>query len=209
MQIACPPLPAWCCIIVMAGFGCGASNGDTSDRPAPECTYDGHDYSPTGWGLSEPAGIVRTDLVDIDYTGGSARVGMSHERDVDEAEDGCVKNIQIEIENSAGGCDLHLVYDPELRVTRLDIDNDCPGWDGAQEGEYENTNGDGPAPEGIPRVTGNVSQACLDVSLQLTGSVTVSKGGQAITLDLSNVSITGAASSGGDREFSGPECPFE
>lgn len=187
-------------------FGCASPAAESE----PECVYDGQGAIPTGWGIAVPVGVVRAGSVEIDYSGGSARIGMSHERDVDEAEDGCVQQVAIEIENANGGCDLDLWYDPNLRVTTLRIDDDCPGWDDSDEGEYKNTRDGGPALDGVERVTGNVSQACFETVLQLQGTVVVEDYNEVeLTLDLSGLRVEGAASSGGDREFGGAACPFE
>lgn len=176
----------------------------------PSYSYYGSQTEP-GYGEATASGSLLTDQGEIDYDKGHARLSYWHERDVDDAEDGCVESVRIFVSNRDYACDLELKYSPRLTFARLKAGNSCPGWEAANEGTYTYSGDDGedvPSLDPGDRVTGDVAEACFFGALHLEGEVTVADDDRLLTIDLSRLSFEGSIYSV-EMGTSEDSCPFE
>lgn len=200
-------------IAVVLSLACvsGSSNDDpTLDAGASEC-FD--EYSMDGFGRAAAAGTLSTSLHAIQYDEGRATAAMRHKRDVDPIEDGCVGHVELSL-SSNGACDLRLTFEamanePQLVLTSasLNIDSNCPGWRDAEEGYFElsllGTNTATLDP--VLQVDDNRRSDCVSRSFTMNGVAELVEGDRPVlTIDLSDLTVTGAAHSYGEEDLSCP-----
>lgn len=183
------------------------------EAPEPSCVPETHSYTygsqaEPGYGEAIASGSLRANDQEIDYEGGHARLSFWHQRDVDEAEDGCVAAVRIFVSNRDYACDLELKYTPYLSYAALKAGDACPGWAAEDEGTYTYHGTTGPSLDPGERVTGNVEEACFFGGVHTSGEVTVADDERSFVIDLSGLSFEGSIFSV-DAESSENSCPFE
>jgi hypothetical protein len=149
-------------------------------------------------------------------------VRMTHKRDIDEVEDGCITSIELEFTNGVG-CRLLLAAGGAwdvgggLRITRMDFeaDSQCRNFLDPREGEFAASGGAPigsvvPAAQHVPAV--NAAEACFATTLRVRLAPRVLEGwsfdGEPRELEIlgATLRVTGEVVSDGDTRTS---CPCE
>ena len=160
------------------------------------------------------AGAFATDVAQVTFD--TASVALTHKRDVDPWEDGCITTIELTL-NRGPGCQLHLLaggqYTPAGGLKVMEIaftaDSFCPNFPDDTEGIYGGLGGLAVAEvvPGVAEVPGdNLAEACVATSLtlRLEGELFRNADGVAIGVEATQIQIAGAFQSNGDIAVSCP-----
>lgn len=192
---------------------CGTSCGNCE---SPDVCSGSGDCVPAGsCGLVTPqiVGGFATSLGTITFD--HVEVGVTHARDIDPAEDGCVVRVEMTF-GRGDGCELQLVAGDVLTASgglgiselSFQADSQCPNFPNEDEGYYSRAVGfRGEVRSSAMQVSGqNVAEACLGTTLtvNLEGPLSRSGGGE-LTVSNSQISVSGEFSSTGSTSISCPE----
>ena len=146
-------------------------------------------------------GILATGVHDISYEGGAANIRLTHKRDVDPIEDGCISAANVSLYTASGACTLNLNFaaiagEPTmvLKFASLNIDSQCPGWLDAEEGNFKAAAVDAGRLTVTAHAPTNIPFGCFAASLKPSGVVELTAAGRPpLTVDLAVLNISGTA----------------
>ncbi len=191
------------------GGSCGTCAGGKSCSPLGKC-----ESVACGGGATTLSGKLITDLGAVDFTSVSAT--LTHKRDVDPYEDGCIVSIDLDFQRGDG---CHFVVSAagrvddqhRLSVTQMALtaDSQCPGFPDDAEGTYH-VKGSlmlGDVNPGVAKVPdANAASSCFHgtMTVRLAGVIEHDQTGDTLTLFESTLSITGDFTSQGSMSA---DCP--
>jgi hypothetical protein len=163
------------------------------------------------------AGTFQTEVTMLQFD--TAQVELSHKRDVDPWEDGCIAMVQVQLSMGAG-CRLRVLAGGRylasggLAVLEVEFEADswCPGFPDPTEGVYMGTSGLQVAEvvPGVREVPGNnLAESCVRTTftVRLAGRLTRVADGQALQISPSELVVSGEHVSLGSFDVSCPCLP--
>jgi len=193
------------------GGTCGSCTPGTTCSPLGTC-----ESAACGGGPTTVTGKLVTDLGAIDFT--SVNVTLTHKRDVDPYEDGCIVEIGLDFQRGDG---CHFLVSAAERVDEqhrlavtqmvLTADSQCPGFPDAAEGTYhvKGTLMVGDVNPGVAKVPdANAASSCFHgtMEVRLAGVIEHEQTGKTLTLFQSTLAITGDFTSQGSMNA---HCPCQ
>jgi hypothetical protein len=191
------------------GGTCGTCGAGTTCSPLGTC-----DSTACGGASPVLTGTLVTDLGAIDFSGVTAT--LTHKRDVDTYEDGCLVTIDLDFRRGDG---CHFVVSASERVDEqhrlaitqmvLTADSQCPGFPDEREGTYH-VQGEllvGDVDPGVAKVPdANAASSCFHSTMlvRLAGVIQHDQTGQTLTLYQTTLSVTADFTSQGSMSA---HCP--
>ncbi len=144
----------------------------------------------------------------IDFTGGPAKVWVSHGMDVDLSEDRCISEVLIKTYLDERGCILSMRFHGNgagtsmtLTEALLEADSFCPGWTNENEGNYRSKPGRNELRMSLSQ--GNVTdriadRSCIDLGMAVSGDLSLNDRSKRTDLSFKSFTVQGVFDSVGD-----------
>ena len=202
-------------LATLACVACTGPSSTSSDDSASSSSGAGNGSSTSGGGsCAHPSvavdGALPTAAGTPNHYDGMTTIGVSHKRDVDPVEDGCVANLDVTL-TAGGQCSLRVVAGGKkmpngalvVQSVELTANSQCPGFLDTQEGVYVNSGALtlAEAAFSTPTVAGrNIVQGCLETSITIRLGGTLSRMSDNAPLQIapSTISLSGQMLSDGD-----------